>query len=329
MRAGRRFAMTMVAVLVVLVIAVALGPRVPVDTRITFDAAAIGNDPAEYLDAAEAAVPGIRDDLQKEIIWADPLTRAKTPLAIVYVHGFSASKGEIMPVADIVAAALDANLYYTRLTGHGRDGPAMLEGSVNAWVNDYAEALAIGRAIGQRVVVIATSTGASLALWAATQPGGSENVATVIAVSPNFGVRAAGSSILTLPWGGQVAEWMIGPERGFDPVNELHARYWTTRYPTRAILPMAALTDLAHSAPVEDSKVPALFIFSDDDKVVRSELTREIAGRWGAQNELVPVERNDDPSNHVIAGDALSPSTTRVIAGRMVVWIEAVTGAAN
>ena len=42
----------------------------------------------------------------------------------------------------------------------------MADGSVNAWINDYAEAIAIGRAIGDKVVVIGTSTGASLATFA-------------------------------------------------------------------------------------------------------------------------------------------------------------------
>lgn len=323
---GRKLGLIVLALLAASALVFVLGPRVPVDTRVTFDPAALGDDAEDYLAAKEGAVPGIREDLQKEIVWADPLTRRKTPLSIVYIHGFSASKGEIQPVPDIVAAGLDANLFYTRLTGHGRDGAAMLEGSVNAWVNDYAEALAIGRAIGDRVVVIATSTGASLALWAATQPGMSDGVATIIAVSPNLGLRASGSQVLTWPWGGQIAELLIGKERGFEPVNELHARYWTTRYPTRAILPMAALTELAAGAPVENATIPSLFIFSDDDQVVRADRIREIAARWGAHHEIVPVEKNDDPSSHVITGDALSPSTTRVVAGRIGVWIEAVAG---
>ena len=72
-----------------------------------------------------------------------------------------------------------------------------------------------------------------------------------------------------------------------------------TKYPTSAVLPLAALTKLAYATPVETIAIPALFIFSDDDKVVRPELTREIAGRWGARHELVPVERSGDPFHHV------------------------------
>ena len=194
-----------VAVIALLALAFLLGPRVKVDTTVRFDAAAIGADPDAYLAREEAKVHNIRPGLQKEIVWADPKTKAKTPLAIVYIHGFSASKGEVRPLPDSVAAALGANLFYTRLTGHGQDSAAMADGSVNAWINDYAEAIAIGRAIGDKVVVIGTSTGASLATFAVSRPELSQDVATIVAISPNYGLQAAGSDLLTLPWGGQLA----------------------------------------------------------------------------------------------------------------------------
>jgi pimeloyl-ACP methyl ester carboxylesterase len=317
----KRAVAILLVILALLVLAFALGPRVPVDTTVTFDANVIGRDPEGYLARREAEVQDIRPGLEKEVVRADPATKAKTPLAIVYVHGFSASKGEVRPLPGNIAAALHANLFYTRLTGHGEDGAAMAKGSVNAWVNDYAEAIAIGRAIGERVVVIGTSTGGSLATWAATQPALSADVAAIVMISPNYGLQAAGSSLLTLPWGGELAEFLVGKERSFKPVNALNAALWTTRYPTRALLPLAGLTKLAAEAPVEKVRTPALFVFSDQDKVVRPDLTRAIAARWGAPHELVVVERSDDPSDHVLAGDALSPSTTEELTERIVVWI--------
>jgi hypothetical protein len=66
--------------------------------------------------------------------------------------------------------SLGANLYFARLKGHGRSGDAMLEGSVQGWIDDFAEAVAIGRRLGERVVIMATSTGASLATSAAAGP---------------------------------------------------------------------------------------------------------------------------------------------------------------
>lgn len=321
---GRRIVIVVLVLLAALVLLFLLGPRVPVDTRITFDPSTIGDDPEAYLERTEGKVLGIRDGLEKEIIWADPMIHAKTPISIVYIHGFSASKGEVRPLPDEVADELDANLFYTRLTGHGQDGAAMATASVHDWLNDYAEAIAIGREIGDKVVVIATSTGAALAVEAATQAGASDGVVAMALISPNFGIRATGSELLTLPWGEQMAELVIGKEYSFTPRNALQEQLWTTRYPSSALLPMAALTKLARNAPVENIKIPALFIFSDSDRVTRQELTREIAARWGAYHELVPVEGTGDSDNHVIAGDALSPSTTQFLAQRIEVWIKAV-----
>ena len=299
-----------------------LGPREPVDTNVTFDPAKIGNDPDAYLAKNEAEVAGIRDGLQKEIIWAFPNSKAKTKLAIVYIHGFSASKGEIRPVPDKVADALGANLFYTRLTGHGQNGPAMAVAAVNDWVNDYAEALAIGSMIGEKVIIIATSTGAGLATWAATQPELSKDVAGMVFVSPNYGVQASGSFLLTMPWGRQLANIIVGPEREFVPVNELHGKFWTPKYPTGAVLPMAAQTKLAREVMVENIKIPTLFIFADTDKVVRPDLTKERIARWGAKAETLIVEKPDDPYQHVVAGDALSPDKTEEVTKRALEFVE-------
>jgi len=226
---GRRIVLAVLALVAVLALAFVYGPRVPVNTTIRFDPSVIGDDPQAYVAKEEAAVPGIRDGLEKEIVWANPMVHAKTPLSIVYIHGFSASKGEVRPLPDDVADLLDANLFYTRLTGHGQDGAAMTRGSVNAWINDYEEALAIGRAIGDKVIVISTSTGGSLAAWAATQPGASNGVAAIAFISPNFGVKASGAEILTMPWGKQIAELVIGKERSFVARNALHEKFWTIK----------------------------------------------------------------------------------------------------
>jgi alpha-beta hydrolase superfamily lysophospholipase len=295
----------------------ALGPRTPVDTTISFDQASIGDDVEAYLADTEAAFDDIRADLGKQIVWADPEGRARTPLSIVYVHGFSASPGEIRPLPDIVARELGANLYLTRLAGHGRTGDAMAEATVNAWVNDIAEAIAVGRILGERVVLIGTSTGATLTTWAAAQPALAADVAALVNISPNYGVRAAGSRILTMPWGAMLADLLIGDRRAFQIRNDLHARYWTSEYPTSALMPMAALVELARTAEIHNIQIPALFVYSPDDMIVRTDRTADIVARWGAATEVEIVGQSGDPANHVIAGEALSPETTAPLAARI------------
>jgi len=116
-----------VAVLVTLFGAVAgllLGPVPQVDLTPQFNDEIIGDDLDAWLEKQEQAFPGIIPGTERQIVWAGP-KGVKTPLAVVYLHGFSGTSVDISPVHDVVARELGANLYYSRLNGHGLDGPAL------------------------------------------------------------------------------------------------------------------------------------------------------------------------------------------------------------
>jgi esterase/lipase len=289
------------------------GPRPDTSQTFAFKPDAIGSDPASFLAAEEAKVPNIRPGAQKEIVWADPATKARTPFSIVYIHGFSATKQEIRPVPDEIAKALGANLFFTRLAGHGRDGPAMAEASMGAWLNDMAEAMAIGTAIGERVIVIGTSTGATLATWAAARPEFAGKMAALVFVSPNFAIQGASTGLLNMPWAEVVLPMIMGKTRSFEPHNEGQAKWWTTSYPSRAVFPMGALLKVVANIPFERIDLPLIIFQSPDDKVVVPEMSRQVYDRWGGPKQFVSVRQSDDPSNHVIAGDILSPGNNELV----------------
>ncbi|CDZ55742.1 alpha/beta hydrolase [Neorhizobium galegae] len=300
------------------------GPRMPADGFPAFDKARLGTDIDAYLAAGESRYPDIRPGAAKRIVWADPATKAKTAFAIVYLHGFSASAEEIRPLPDRVAAALGANLYFTRLAGHGRSGDAMGEPSLEDWLADFSESLAIGEALGNRVIVIGTSTGASLATLALADPKIASRISAAVFVSPNYGINSFGAFLLTTPVAQQLSRLLLGESRSFTPYNDCHAAHWTTRYPTSALLPMAALVKLSVASPVEQIKTPALFLYSSLDQVIRPDKVREVAGRWGGPHALFDVGKTGDPGNHVIAGDITSSTTTGPLADRTIAWLNGI-----
>ena len=63
-----------------------MGPRTAVNTDISFNPSSIGEDVDSYLAESEARFDDLRDGLGKQIVWAYPNSKAKTPLSIVYVH---------------------------------------------------------------------------------------------------------------------------------------------------------------------------------------------------------------------------------------------------
>ncbi|MEO0635799.1 MAG: alpha/beta fold hydrolase [Pseudomonadota bacterium] len=316
----KKIGLGLLGLIVVLAIVFAVGPRPQAEIVTAFDASTLGDDLDAYLADNEAAFDDLKDGQGKQIIWANGAKGEKTDLSVVYVHGFSASSGEIRPVPDRVAADLGANLFFTRLTGHGRSGDAMAEATAAAWMDDLAEAIAIGERLGEGVVLITTSTGGTLAKAGYSVDGLMDKVAGVVFVSPNFKIKNAMAPLLTAPWAASVLPALTGSERSFEPLNEAHATLWTTQYPTAALFPMAAL--VKETAKIDDAtiSVPALFVFDDGDMVVDAATTRQVAANWGGPSQIVTLENNDDPFKHVIAGDALSPSTNDEAVDAMVKW---------
>lgn len=298
-----------------------LAPVEPVDREIAFDPDTLGADLDAYLLAAEQQFSDIIPGAAKRIVWAGG-KGAKTPLAVIYLHGFSATAEEVRPLPDQVASALGANLYFTRLAGHGRGGAAMAEPLAGDWIEDLAEAMAIGRRLGDRVLVIATSTGGTLAAIGATDPALADGLAGIVMISPNFGVKSLAGKILDMPfarlWGPVVA----GETRSFAPANEGQAKYWTTSYPTTALFPMAALVRAARAADLSAAKAPLLVLFSPQDQVVDPAKTLATLATWGGAARLEPREMGpgDDAYDHVIAGDILSPGQTASSVALILDW---------
>src|SRR5215831_9686754 len=89
------------------------GPLFPFTPRPSdiADAVALAPDVDVYLREREAQQPDVRLELAKAILWNEPAARNRTPLALVYIHGFSASRRDITPVVETLASALRANAF--------------------------------------------------------------------------------------------------------------------------------------------------------------------------------------------------------------------------
>ncbi|WP_432449680.1 alpha/beta hydrolase [Aliiroseovarius marinus] len=298
-----------------------IGPYEPVDLAVRFDDSAIGADPAAYLEQREGVFDDIVPGAEKRIQWAGQ-PGEKTPLSVVYLHGFSASAEELRPVPDLVAKGLGANLYFARLAGHGRSATAMAGPTENDWMVDYAEAMAVGRAIGDEVLVIATSTGGAIAALGAFDMAASRALKGVTFVSPNFGINDAKAPLLTFPAARYWLPLVAGKTRGFTPLNDAQARYWTESYPVTALMPMAAMVKVAAQSRYGIVDTPALFIYAPEDAVVDADATEKVAGGWGGEvtRHVVELTPELDPMGHVLAGDIVSPAGTAPMVARILSW---------
>jgi esterase/lipase len=261
-------------------------------------------------------------DTEKRIRWHDGLRGARTPYAVVYLHGFSATRQEIAPVGEHLADRLGANLFETRLRGHGQIEDPLTGVRAEDWLDDAAEALAIGAAIGDKIVLMGTSTGATLALAMAGHPA-FERVATLVLLSPNFAPRDPAAEFLTWPGGPQLAYMVAGDTRSWTPRNPLQARYWSTTYPMDAVIEMMRLVKYVRGQLPLQLKQSVLVIYSPADRVVD---TDRIATAFeqidSPQRHLLRIPTSGDPSNHVLAGDIMSPQTSEPVVASIVRFVE-------
>ncbi|HSG08717.1 MAG TPA: alpha/beta fold hydrolase [Longimicrobiales bacterium] len=301
--------------------AILLGPRARVDGRVA--PVDVPTNVDSFVLATEAVVQGIREGDRKRIVWAAPESRTRTPIAVVYLHGFSADPHELDPVPHRLADSLGANLFVTRLAGHGLEGGDGLAAATAAdWLRDTEEAVAIGARLGERVVLMGTSTGGTLAVWAAAHSRRRDTLAALVLVSPNFGPRDAGAELLLWPWGGLLARGVVGRERCWTPANDEQSRHWTTCYPTKALLPMMALVDLVGRMDLSRVSAPALVLLSSRDQVVDPDQTRRRVPLFGSPiKEFVEIAGDGDPSHHVLAGDILSPGTTDTVVAEVLSFV--------
>jgi esterase/lipase len=305
-----------------LILVFVFGPREPVRLSAGHNKIMIGDDIDAYLAMREGQFDDIIDGVEKQVIWADE-ANVKTPLSIIYLHGFTASSKEIRPVPDRVATALGANLYFTRFTGHGRQPTALANATVGHWMDDVGEAIEIGKQIGETVIIMATSTGGTLAAAAALDKAAMENIGGIIFVSPNFAINSRAANLLTWPFARQWVPLVIGKEQQGNPRNDLHARYWMMTYPTTALMPMAAIVAAVDRESYDDVEVPALFYYSRQDQVVAPEKTAAFAGSWGGESNsiIASLTADDDRFSHIIAGDIVSPNQTESAVEQMIAWI--------
>lgn len=274
-----------------------------------------------WVHSQENAFTDIKPRNEKRIVWANTAGK-RTAWSVVYLHGFSASPLETAPMTEWVAKALGANVFYTRLTGHGRPAAAMGEASVQDWLADAHEALRIGQTLGDKVLVISCSTGATLATWLDVN-GHKAQVAGHVFVSPNFGPKDKRAEIINGPWGQQIALALQGTTSGRPAANPTEGGAWTANYPTSALFPMMALVQGVRESELSAFKTPLLVLYSEQDRTVEPEHTKAAFARLGSANkQMQVVDYSEAVGQHVLAGDIRAPKATAPMADTIVRWAQ-------
>jgi pimeloyl-ACP methyl ester carboxylesterase len=255
----------------------------------------------------ESRTLGVRPGDEERLVRRAP---GRTPLAILYLHGFGAARAEGEETVDWLSEELGANAWFLRLPGHGLDDPEALASLVFAdWLDAAEHTFAQMGSLGDRVVLVGSSMGGLLATWlAAEHPN---RVAAVILASPFYdwadplaGVmeRPIGPPLVRVLYGDlRDAGWTEDPEGRKQPGYEEH---WTI---TQRYAALETLGDLRRfvSRPAVLARVRAptllLYHYADDsrqDDVASVQAMQEAFGSFQPHEASRAVPIAD--GNHIL-----------------------------
>jgi pimeloyl-ACP methyl ester carboxylesterase len=203
-------------------------------------------DMEHWLGERESEVD-LRPNNYARFIWADSVPQ-KTEWSLVYVHGWSASPEEGNPVHQEFAERYGCNLFLARLPRHGESNiDALGEITPAEMQQSVLEAVEIGNLIGDKVILMSTSTGGTLSAWAASE---SKEIDALISYSPNIRIADSKAGMLNGPWAAQIlsAVYPDGYRSWEDEATDSVKNYWSVKYPAKALM---ALQELVESTMTE------------------------------------------------------------------------------
>jgi esterase/lipase len=294
--------------LLVIVLVFLFAPRPRLDPEVPATSVPPELSPADlatWLASHEAAHDAVIEGADATIAWADG--PAVQDLCLLYVHGFSATRQETAPLTERVADRLGANVVYTRLAGHGLERNAM-EAAAEHWLQSMVDSWEIASRIGRKVVVIAVSTGAPLSIWLNEHVAERDQVHSFVFLAPNFKIRNPFGFLLTWPWAPQWLPMLVGKEHSWEPENELSARYWSSRYPTHAVIEMQKVVDWAKQQKLAGGNVPLATLYMEGDPTIDHDAAVNFHEAWEADTKsLHQVTIDAHNPQHVFVGDITAP----------------------
>ncbi|MGC3947267.1 MAG: alpha/beta hydrolase [Chryseolinea sp.] len=244
------------------------------------------------------------------IVWNDS-TRKKTAYSVVYLHGFSASRMEGDPVHRDFAKKFGMNLYLSRLSDHGVDTTeVLLQFTPDRLWESGKEALQIGKQLGEKVILMGTSTGASLALMLAAQYP--DDVYALINLSPNIEINNGAAFVANNPWGLQISRMVMGGDYYNGGGSEEEGKYWNKRYRLEAVGQLQELMETSMNKKLfQRVKQPSLTLYyykdeQNQDRTVKVDAILRMEKELGTPDDLKEAIAIPTAGGHVLGSSVVS-----------------------
>jgi pimeloyl-ACP methyl ester carboxylesterase len=189
---------------------------------------------------------------------------------------------------------------------HGIDTTEQLLGlTADCYWESARDALAIGKKLGKKVILVGTSTGGTQALQlAAAYPG---DVAGLILLSPNIAIKDPNAWLLNNPWGLQIARLVTGSDYVVaKDTRAIYKKYWNTPYRLEAVVELQEMLEATMKASTfQRITQPLLLMYyykdaNNQDKVVRVDAMQKMFDQVATPISLKKEVALPKTGDHVI-----------------------------
>lgn len=264
----------------------------------------------------------IKPEARARIVWHDEQQKTKTDYSLVYLHGFKSSQGEGHPVHQTIAKKFGCNLYLARLQGHGLErGQYFGDLSSSALIQSAIDACRIGQKIGRNVLVMGTSTGGSLALYAAASDTCPVPIKGLILYSPLIHLYGFSSLLLENRIGRTLLQIFPGKdhELKYDPFTDDEAAIWYSSYSLNGALALGqTIQQVMRRSVFSNVRCPVFtgYYYKDrahHDRVVSTSAIKRMVKQLGTPSSSITIKNFPHAASHVICSSLLSNAVQDVI----------------
>jgi esterase/lipase len=250
------------------------------------------------------AMHNLKRDNDARIIWNNDSSKTKTGYAVVYLHGFSASREEGDPVHINFARKFGCNLFLSRLAEHGIDTTdPMVNLTADELWNSAKEAFAIGKQLGKKIILMSTSTGGTLALKLASE---FPEIAGLILLSPNIAINDGEAWMLNNPWGLQMATLVKGKYHTATDTTAIYKKYWYDKYKMESVVQLEELLEMTMKETTfkkVEQPVLMLYYYKDEqhqDPVVKVSAMKRMFSELGTPYNKKKAVAIPNAGDHII-----------------------------
>ena len=233
----------------------------------------------------------------KKLFYGTIVKKNRTKYSIVFIHGFTTTGYQSKEFLNKLSSELNANLFMTRLSGHGVPYEGTKQMQIDKIMYDVSEAIIIGEKIGKNVILVGHSLGGALSMLAADDEVLSKKIDTLVLFAPGnsgFSSFAFTNTLISslVDRTGSLC-WLIDCDpRSFMelPDDEKWENYFATDFDTNIFYQIARIPFATDSISYETISTSALVFYDENDRLVNASKLKSNFKKWAAKNKIVSVE---------------------------------------